>query len=356
MNRMINGSDEYSFKDAPIPAGITYQSMYQPDPEYPFLHDTALGVWHGRMICAWYNCRGGEIVGDTIIRGRWSEDGGKTWSDQEIIAASPDESIKYVPVAFSDDGKDFYAFVTRMISWDHPVGYEIFRYNNGTWDSVAIRNDRMLINTPAYRMDNGHFLMAGRICCKDYPHPEMPNAAVSETDDITSLYHMNVFDGEWKNENFTLRYPETAVIVDGKDITAFVRGEGFTRISSDRPYRFESHDYGKSWSAGERTDLPAIGSKLYGGVLSNGFSYLVFSAENEHNNDRSRLALAISKRGEDNIYRRFRLLEGNNEETGLIPEWSYPSAVEFNGNLYISCTSHKSAAILITIPLKSLTD
>ena len=67
MNRMMNGEGAPSFQAAPFPQGIIYQSMYQPDPAYPFLHDTALGIWQGRIICAWYNCTQGEIRGDTII-------------------------------------------------------------------------------------------------------------------------------------------------------------------------------------------------------------------------------------------------------------------------------------------------
>ncbi len=354
MNRMINGEGAPSFQAAPFPQGITYQSMYQPDPAYPFLHDTALGMWQGRIICAWYNCTQGEIRGDTIIRGRWSADGGKTWTDQEIIAASPDESVHYVPVSFTDDGKDFYAFVTRMCGHDQPTGYEIFRYTGSGWESVALREDRMLINTPAYRMDDGHYLMAGRVCFSGYPHPEIPNVAVSETSDVLSPYRMIEFDGPWRQENFTLRYPETAVIIDGRDITAFVRGEGFTRRPQERPYRFTSDDYGRTWSQGELTDLPCIGSKLFGGILSNGLSYLVFSAENDRNNNRSLLALAVSRRGEDHISRRYRLLDGPHEATGLIPEWSYPCSMEYDGKLYIACTSHKSGAILMTIPLASL--
>ena len=341
MNQMKMADRHQSFLTAPFPEGMTCQSLYQPVEGYPFLHDTALGVWKGRIICAWYNCSEGEMQGDTLIRARWSDDEGQTWSDQEIIASSPDENLHYVPVSFASDDDDFYAFVTRMSGLDVPTGYEIFRYtSHGTWESVSVRTDPFIMNTPAYRLENGHYLMA-----------------VSETTDICSNYRLIALPEPWQTNDLRLRFPETAVIAQGNQLTAFVRGQTFCGNDNWRPYRFVSSDYGLTWSEGVQMDLPAIGSKLFGGMTGTGLSYLLFNAENHQMDQwygRGLLAMAVSRKGEDEVERCYRLLDGPHAATGLEPEWSYPCSTEYNGHLYVACTSAKKNAILLKIPLASL--
>ena len=69
--------------------GLRAQIVHRGDPEFPFLHDTMIAPLGGRLLMAWYNCSENEIVGRTIIRGRWSADSGKTWSAPEIICEDP---------------------------------------------------------------------------------------------------------------------------------------------------------------------------------------------------------------------------------------------------------------------------
>ena len=356
MNRMKLNAPHNPFLTAPFPAGMTCQSLYLSEKGYPFLHDTALGVWQGRIICAWYNCAEGEMQGDTLIRARWSEDEGKTWSRQEIIASSPDPSLYYVPVSFASDERDFFAFVTRMSGLDQPEGVEIFRYTGCAWKSEAILPLPMIVNTPAYRMANGRYLLAGRMRAPGCLHPEIPAVAVSETTDVCSDYRLIPLPGPWLQGDFRLRFPETALIADGRQVTAFVRGQTFRQGENWRPYCFTSSDDGLSWSKGTQMNLPAVGSKLFGGTTSTGLSYLLFNAENTQMNQwygRGLLAMAVSRTGTDQAERCYRLLDGPHS-AGMEPEWSYPCSVEFNGHLYVACTSAKRNAALLKIPLASL--
>jgi hypothetical protein len=45
---------------------------------YDFLHDTAIVDHKGTLLAAWYNCPKGEMIGESVIRGRRSQDAGKT--------------------------------------------------------------------------------------------------------------------------------------------------------------------------------------------------------------------------------------------------------------------------------------
>jgi hypothetical protein len=83
--------------------------------EYQFLHDAAIVEHQTMLVAAWYNCPKGEMQGESLIRGRRSWDGGRTWSDVEVIAADRNrQGILYVPVAFLSYGGVLYAFVTNM--------------------------------------------------------------------------------------------------------------------------------------------------------------------------------------------------------------------------------------------------
>ena len=66
--------------------GIRKEVLCRPDGEYGFLHDCAVISFKGTLFAAWYNCPEGEMVGKSVIRGRRSEDGGKTWSEIFTLA------------------------------------------------------------------------------------------------------------------------------------------------------------------------------------------------------------------------------------------------------------------------------
>ena len=59
---------------------VTTVPLHLPNEEYRFQHENAIIIWHGIIFCAWYNCPENELAGFTPIRGKFSRDGGKSWS------------------------------------------------------------------------------------------------------------------------------------------------------------------------------------------------------------------------------------------------------------------------------------
>jgi hypothetical protein len=90
--------------------------VHRTDDAYRFLHDCSI-VWHrDELLAAWYNCPRGEIVGESCIRGRRSNDGGRTWSSPEVVAADREGAgIHYVPVSFHSLAERLLAFVSNMV-------------------------------------------------------------------------------------------------------------------------------------------------------------------------------------------------------------------------------------------------
>ena len=137
--------------------------------------------------------------------------------------------------------------------------------------------------------------------------------------------------------------PETALLADGMNITAFVRHDnGF-------PLMYQSNDGGETWSDALEHNLPVGTSKLAAGLLRDGRRYLICNLAGQQ---RDTLALFISAPGEETFSSVSLLRKGPDEALDARPQWSYPAAIEDQGELLIVCTSEKTSATFIRYPLK----
>ena len=82
----------------------------------PFLHDLAITAVGGRLYIAWYNSTNAEICGSSLIRGRWSDDWGETWSEPfTTVGEIGDAEEHFVPVnLFGVNGKNFVKTMLRI--------------------------------------------------------------------------------------------------------------------------------------------------------------------------------------------------------------------------------------------------
>ncbi len=242
------------------PEGAVDVLVHRACEEYRFLHDNAV-MWHGdTLFAAWYNCPRREMQEASAIRGRRSRDRGRTWSGVEMIADDrAGKGILYVPVAFLSHGGTLYAYVTNMVGADLVVNCEVFALDEAAdrWESRGSIADMFLPNGTPVRMDDGNFIMVGRVADRPRTKPEWPAVAISDGENVTEPWTVvRLMDDR------LLRFPETTVWVDGANITAISRSRPNGCASPGRV--FTSSDFGRTWRGPMCHNLPELTtSKLY---------------------------------------------------------------------------------------------
>lgn len=335
-----------------MPSGMRRQIIHRADETYPFLHDTMITALHGRLLCAWYNCSENEIVGKTVIRGRWSDDHGESWSEPQVIAqADAGSGLHMVPAIFSEEG-GIYAYITEMCAHDRPVGYGVYQYSGAEWVKIAHHETPALFNMQPIRLCDGRLMSAGRVSDEAGKLPLIPCVYLSDSQAPAAWRSVHL-PGPWQYGCYPLPFPETTLLAEGAHLTAVIRNEGGAAQVC------ESHDLGQTWSDPRDAGLPIAASKMCGGTLSNGIQYLIYN-EKTKPASRNRLVIALRGDGKADFTRVYTIFDGEDEQLDAGPMWHYPCAVEHVGRLYVSCTAsrmddvRRHAAFAI-IPVESLT-
>lgn len=334
------------------PVGATDVMVHRAGADrYSFLHDAAIVAHNGTLFAAWYNCPRGEMQGESVIRGRRSRDGGRTWSEIEVIAADTQkQGIMYVPVAFCSWQGQLYAYVTNMKGGPDLVHHcEVFVLDKKAraWASRGFIAGPFLPNCSPRRMDDGSFLMAGRMADRPGRKPTIPGVAISRGERLTEPWSLvRLLPAGTLANGRVIPYPETTAIVEGKEITALVRRQRGNSLV------FFSHDYGRTWSAPREHNFPMAASKIYAGTLSTGQRYVLCNLPSPVRRDL--LAIAVSRPGRKAFSKVWKIRDGHCHALKARPEWSYPCAAEFEGKLHVVYTSEKHHCVLTAIPLRSL--
>jgi hypothetical protein len=338
--------------DIPFPAGALDIMVHRSGSDsYRFLHDAAIVEHKKILFAAWYNCPSDEMEGASLIRGRRSGDDGLTWSNTEVIANDKDmKGIMYVPVAFLSHQGSLHAFVSNMEGGpDLVTRCEVFILNeiNNSWNSSGFIAGPFIPNCTPLKMENNNFIMAGRMADRPGQMPTIPAVAISHGDKLTEkwdviplTYNGKLPPGEHPD------FPETTIIVDKQNITAFVRNH------SKYPILFTSTDFGRTWSDPQTHNFPFASSKIYAGRLTTGQNYVVSNIVSKGYRDL--LTVAVTRPGEKQFSRIWKVRHGYSEQLVAGPEWSYPCAIEYSGKLYVIYTSEKHHCCLTIIPLSSL--
>jgi hypothetical protein len=319
---------------------------------YDFLHDAAIVAHDGALHAAWYNCPQGEIVGEALIRGRTSRDNGQTWSDVEVIAADRDKSgTFYVPVQLLSYQGRLYAFVANMVGHDLVTRCEVFVRDDldgeATWESCGPIADAFLPNCAPVHMDDGSFIMAGRVATTPGTKPLIPAVAISSGSDVTGAWEIvRLLPRGMLPDGAQMPYPETTVIVEHNKVSAVVRNDLGNALI------FFSDDYGRTWSPPSEQSFPIGAAKICAGKLSTSQRYLISNTRTDEYRDL--LTIAVTRPGDLAFSMIWKIRDGYADGLCAGPEWSYPCAVEHDGTLHIVYTSEKHHCALTAIPVESL--
>lgn len=319
---------------------------------FHYLHEPAI-AWHNDVLFAgWANHPKLEVnVRDEVLRGRTSRDGGFTWSDVSTWIAAPalgGESFNH-PVLFRHQDR-LWGFFTR---WEKErPRTEIFTLDDatGAWKSLGCHIPGFLPFTPPRKMSDGNWILAGEL------HWYEAAVAISHGDDFTQWEVVQIP----RPAGVTLQFPETTLFERGDELFAICRPKDMKTAPAAM-----SRDHGRTWSPLQPSNFPLAASKPLCGRLSNGRQYLITCNLEQ---GRALLSIAVTDPGGSLFNRIWKIRHQQTPKRRLLgsltgtpsvgnyTEWSYPSAVEHDGKLYVLYTQGKEDCALSICPIDRLGD
>lgn len=319
---------------------------------YHYLHEASI-AWHrDRFYACWANHRTAETGDhDELVRGSTSLDA-LHWSEPEIWAQSPLTGATSInqPRLFSF-GDKLYAFLT---CWgeEHAPRTEIFIHNDSTGEWEWRQDSTIPVFVPfctPQRMDNGNWIIGGS------SHWSEAAVAISDGDDLTRWEKVVIP----RPDSIKILFPETAIVNRGNNRLLAVCRPPNRETTLTAPVS-ESLDGGRTWTCLDWSNFPLSDSEPFSGRLSTGQNYLLTNSL-ETEEGRGLLSIAVTGR-EGGLFRRIfklrhqhwpqiRLFKNN---LGRSTEWSYPTAIEHDGKLYVIYTQGKEDCALTIVPIEVL--
>lgn len=329
---------------------ISFVTVYGADEELGFLHEAAIIEYHGVLFASWYNCPEKELQGYTPICGKRSYDGGKTWSQLEIIAKDETERILYCPPVYGIDDDKLYMFVNQMVAPDHIHSLDLYVLNNKT-DRFELCWSRPLpfkINTNVVKFPNGKLMLPGRTGELD-GFPATPAVLISDSGKIDDEWRMvKIAKNRSLPNGKELVHPEISPILADNVLYMFCRND-----QSNVPLVYISKDFGESWSREHAHDIPYVASKIYCGELKDGRHYIICNTDRFN---RSKLVMYFTDDETKTFKNELVLFDKISENQSV--SCHYPSAYEFDNKLYVITTvgreDNTRGADLIIIDLNDI--
>ncbi|MBP5621303.1 MAG: exo-alpha-sialidase [Thermoguttaceae bacterium] len=335
------------------------------DPDYKFMHETAIGFYRDELVYGWYNNIEKELVGKTVQRARRSFDFGATWSEPEIVMdRDSDKGRMYVGLQFFSLDDTLYLLSNLESAAERPVHCLLAKYNYQTrnWIDVGAIADRFLSMQAPVINDNGDFVVSGS-------HAVEPGQTFASTPAVF-ISHGSEIEKPWQiarldtNDKVNV-FAETGIIVDGKNALAVTR-----RDDSPFPNFYESVDFGETWRSIKNETFPTAHSKIVAGIFSDGIRFVAFNYPTFKRTDdgridlstidsssRDSLAIAIARPGEDAFSHVYMISDPSTPNR--LAASHYPCVAEHEGWVYVSYTGvfvdkPLRVGALTKFPLKSL--
>ncbi len=330
-----------------------------PTDEFGFLHETAIIEFKGVLYASWYCSPKTELQGHTPICQKRSYDGGKTWSESEIIAEDKSGKILYCPPVYGICDDRLYMFINEMVSGDHMHALDLYMLNeqSGKFEFLWSRPIPFKLNTNVVTLPNGKLMLPGRIAEMD-SFPSTPAVLISDSGKIDADWRLvKITENDRLPNGDRFIHPELTAICENNTLYMFSRNDN-RRV----PIVFVSNDFGENWSNVNSHDIPYNNSKIYAGTLNDGRHYMVCNIDLFV---RERLALYITDDKTLKFTKKIILFDKDSkplENEPYVVYSHYPSAYESGGKLYIIATTQyvypdgerKRGAYLYTVNLDEI--
>ena len=333
--------------EAPFPANAEHFIVQDGnlEPEYKFMHETAIGFCGDELIFGWYNNVEKELQGKTIQRARRSFDFGATWTEPEIVMdRNSDSGTMYVGLQFMTVDNTLYLLTNLESHAERPVHCLLAKYDpeKKSWIELSPIAERFLSMQAPILNAQGNYIVSGSYAAKPgQTFASTPAVYVSQGQDIERPWRLVRLD---MNEKVNV-FAETGVVVDGSNVLAVTRRE-----DSPFPNFYESRDWGETWRSAPNHEFPAVHSKFAAGKFSDGIRYIVFNmpsftrladgtvdVTSIEANSRDSLAIAIA-RPDENAFSHVYMISDPTTTSRLATSF-YPCVVEHDGWVYVSYTA-----------------
>ena len=331
----------------PLP-GVRFERLKQREPEvdgYDWLHGVALIFRHGELLASFGHNQGRENTPTEVLNLVRSRDGGRTWGPLEGLAPGGDGFGNSHACFWSRDDR-LWCFAPRFgkgpAAQFPGLAMEAWQLGEDerTWARLGVVAQGIWPLGPPIRLANGNWLVTG---CNARWRAAI---ATSPGDD---MLHWDTVDIPVGDRVLT----EATAWADGDRITLLMRNQSPLGQPNCAAMSF-SEDGGRTWSEPVESNFPMVTCKPFAGVLSNGQRYLIANVCDVSQHNRRTLAIAVSRPGETQLCRIWRLETGDRA-------LAYPYAVEQEGELWIGYSEadgklggNRNHARLAVVPLASL--
>ena len=329
-----------------------------------YANGVVMAAFKGALYCMWQTSKKDEDADDTYVAYARSTDGGQTWSEPMVLCptvsngycasggwlATADRLIGYINVRTKDiadsGGYTQYVESTDGLSWTSPADVKMA---DGTQLNGIFEQDP-------------HVLADGRIIGAAHFQPGLKLCPIY-TDDPTGRtgwkkgkfqYTANGSQSAELEPSFFLQQDGTLVMVMRDQ-----KGSYFTLAAT-------STDRGETWTNSVKTNMPDSRAKQCAGNLPDGTAFLVNNPGRVTNSSNTtwRVPLALTLSADGKTFTRSYLLrsgessdyparryEGKAKTLG----YSYPKALVYDGNLYVSYSTNKDDAQYTRVPINNIT-
>ena len=292
---------------------------------------------NGDLYLTYYGGEGEYAQATSVFAARLKK-GSRRWTEPVAIARNPFQSMGNPVVWQAPDGRVWLFFVVRPgETWSTSrIMAKVSQDLGNTWSDsfVLVWQEGSMVRGRPIVLDNGDYLLP--------VYHEMGKDTEFVPPDTTSFFiRFEVARKRWTESTHIrsrLGNLQPAVVqLSGDHLLAFCRRGGDYEPGNDGyVVRSESHDGGRSWSAGQETEFPNPNAAVELIKLRSGNLLFIF---NDSMDERSPLTAAISTDLGRTFPSRRNLAEGRGS-------FAYPTAIQTrDGKIHVTFTSDERTVI-----------